>query len=243
MGFLEFKGIKKRYKKRDILSGVSFEIGENEIFGLVGSSGCGKSTLLKIIMGMTSADSGSILFEGKDASKAVNYLRKKTGFATQDNMLFDELTVLENSLYFGNLYGLTDKEIKERFNELIALLRLEEFRNTQIIQLSGGMVKRANLLVSLIHKPKLLILDEPTVGLDSVLRDSLWEYIHKIKKTGTTILVTSHLLDEIENNCDRVAILKGGKIAAIGSVEDYFKKYKSKSFNSIFQAIIKNENI
>lgn len=243
MNLLEFENVVKSYNGKKVLSGVSFSIKEGEIFGLVGGSGCGKSTLLKILIGMIRADGGKVFFEGKDSLKREDYLKKNTGFATQENMLFDELTIKENSYYFGKLYGMKNKTIKERFNELLELLRLKGFEDTQINYLSGGMAKRANLLVSLIHNPKLLILDEPTVGLDPALRRSLWDYIQRINKVGTTILVTSHLLEEIEENCGRIGILKSGEIIAMASVAEYKRKYgKHKSFNEIFQEIL-NENI
>jgi len=243
MRLLEFKNIKKRFGTNEVLSDISFNIKEGEILGLVGGSGCGKSTFLNVLIGILRPDYGGISFEGKNALKKLDYLRKKTGFATQGNMLFDELTIRENSLYFGELYGMKRKYIKIRINDLIPLMGLEGFENVQIKHLSGGMAKRANLLVSLIHNPKLLILDEPTVGLDSFLRNALWAYIRKINKEGITILVTSHLLDEIEGNCDRVAVLKNGKIVAIGSISAYRKIYGNVPFSAVFENILKNENI
>lgn len=242
MDLLKFKDLKKRYGKYDVLKGVNFSIKENEIFGLIGSSGSGKSTILKILTGMTKADSGEILFENKSSLQDKTYLQQNIGFATQENMLFDELTIKENGFYFGNLYGLKRKNITERFKELLFLLKLEGFEDTPINHLSGGMMKRANLLVSLIHAPKLLILDEPTVGLDTLLRDSLWEYIHKINKNNTTILVTSHLLEEMEINCQRIAILKKGKIISLASPEEYKYNYKKKSFNEIFNLLINDKD-
>lgn len=243
MTFLEFKGVKKRYGAKDVLSDVSMNVEEREIFGLVGSSGGGKSTLLKILVGMSDATDGKIIFQDKNVLQRPEILRKSTGFATQKNMLFDELTLKENAYYFGRLYGMRRKDIRTRFNELTYLLGLSGFESLQIRNFSGGMVKRANLLISLIHSPKLLILDEPTVGLDPVLRDILWKYIHNINVGGTTIIVISHLLDEVEQNCDRVAILKSGKIVAIGTVEQYRRKYQGKKFSEIFEAIIKNGNV
>ncbi|MFZ5955438.1 MAG: ABC transporter ATP-binding protein [Nanoarchaeota archaeon] len=237
MALLEFHDIKKRFENKEVLSNISLDINQGEIFGLTGKSGCGKSTLLKILIGMIEVDKGSIWFEGKNVKQKLNYLRKNTGFATQDNMLFEELTIKENSFYFGCLYDMKKSQVNQRFVELLDLLGLSGFENTEIKHLSGGMMKRANLLVSLIHNPKLLILDEPTVGLDPILRKILWAYIHKINKDGTTILVTSHLLDEIEENCTRVAILKNGNVVAVGDVEEYKKKYK-KPFNEIFQDLL-----
>jgi ABC-2 type transport system ATP-binding protein len=240
MNLIEFQNIRKIYNKREVLSDISFNIEEKEIFGLVGRSGGGKTTLLKVLIGMTRADDGNILFEGRNALKKLDYLRKNTGFASQENMLFDELTIKENSIYFGKLYGMKRKEIKVRLAELLNFLGLEGFENILVSKLSGGMVKRANLLVSLIHSPKLLILDEPTVGLDPILRKTLWLYIHKINNDLTTILVTSHLLDEIEENCNRIAILGKGTIMEIGTIKEYKKKYgEEKSFNDIFQEIMR----
>ncbi len=239
MVFLEFKDIKKGFRGKNVLNGISFFIKKGEIFGLIGKSGGGKSTLLKIIVGMINVDKGKVIFDGRDALKKRNYLRKKTGFATQENMLFNELTIRENSYYFGKLYNVKKKIIKKRFNELLNLLGLEGFENTQVTYLSGGMKKRANILVSLIHGPELLILDEPTVGLDSILRGILWKYIQRINKEGTTILVTSHLLDEIDENCNRVAILNKGKIYAMATPNQYKSNYgKNKTLNEIFQKLL-----
>jgi len=240
MAFLEFSGIKKRYGESCILNNVSFEIKEGEVFGLIGRSGCGKSTFLKILVGMVRADDGKILFDGKDAIKDINYLRASTGFATQENMLFDELSTKENSFYFGKLYGMKSKEIRANFEQLIDLLELNGYEDVLAKNLSGGMIKRANILVSLIHKPKFLILDEPTVGLDPGLRRVLWGYIHEVHKTGTTILVTSHLLEEIEANCDKIAILSKGDIVSVGNPQEYRNIYKKlESFNEIFEEIAK----
>jgi ABC-2 type transport system ATP-binding protein len=240
MNLLGFRNIKKRFGKNEVLRDISFDVKKGEILGLVGRSAAGKSVLLKILIGMLKSDSGDIFFENKDIINRLDYLRKNTGFASQKNMLFDELTIKENSFYFGSLYGMKRKEIKKSFNEFIDLLRLNGFEDIEIKNLSGGTIKRANILVSLIHNPKLLILDEPTVGLDSLLRDVIWKYIKKINQDGTTILVTSHLLDEIEENCHRIAILKKGKIYAMATTEQFKNKYgKDRNFKEIFQMFMK----
>jgi len=171
------------------------------------------------------------------------YLRKNTGFATQKNMLFEELTLAENSSYFGKLYGVKRGNLKQRFVNLVELLGLGGFEDLQIRYFSGGMVKRANLLVALIHSPKLLILDEPTIGLDPILRENLWGYIHVINQEGTTILVTSHLLDEIEQNCSRVGILKSGKVVTLATIKEYKSKYGNKPFSKIFQEVMSHGSL
>ncbi len=239
MILLEFNKVMKRFRRNMVLKGISFRIKEGEIFGLVGRSGCGKSTLLRIIMGMMRPNSGQILFEGGMVWSKLRYLRKNTGFAPQGNTLFNELSIYENAMFFGKLYGVDKDVLKKRFDELVSLLGLNGFEKYFVSLLSGGMKKRANLLVSLIHGPKLLILDEPTVGLDSILRGSLWKYIKKINKEGTTILVTSHLLNEIEENCDRVAIIKDGAIETIVTIQEYKKVYGNKNLSEIFKEVMK----
>jgi len=230
--------VKKRFGKNVVLEDVSFGIREGEIFGLIGKSGSGKSTLMKVLIGMIRVDAGSIFFEDENAWKKRNNLRKHTGFASQGNTLFDELTIAENAMFFGDLYGIKKKILRSKLKELLPLLGLEGFDGSLVKHLSGGMRKRANLLVSLIHGPKLLILDEPTVGLDSILRRSLWEYIKKINKEGTTILVTSHLLGEIEENCGRIAILDKGKIVSVATMSEYKSRYKKKGLNDVFSEVV-----
>jgi ABC-2 type transport system ATP-binding protein len=240
MVLLEFKDIKKRFGKREVLKGVSFKIFPGEIIGLIGKSGCGKTTLLKILMGLSKQDEGTIIFENKSINSEKNYLRKKTGFAAQESTLFPDLTLKENAFFFGKLYGIHKQELNAKFNELVSFLSLKGFEDFLVKKLSGGMKKRANLLVSLIHNPQLLILDEPTGGLDSLLRKNLWDYILKINREGTTIIIISHLLEEIEKNCSRVAILDEGKIKSFASIREYKNYYRSKrNLNEIFHEVVK----
>ncbi len=236
---IEFKNVKKRYGSKTVLSDVSFKIKEGEIFGLIGTSGSGKTTIFKILIGICPIEEGRVLFQGRNALSNLKKLRKNTGFGTQRNTLFEELSLYENSVYFAKLYGMKKKDIKVKFNELVSLLGLKGFENYLVKNLSGGMIKRANLLVSLIHDPDLLVLDEPTVGLDPLLRKTLWDYIKQINASGTTIIVTSHLLEEMEANCDRIGILGNGSILAIDSPEGYKKKYGEEwGFNKIFRAVL-----
>jgi len=242
---IEFHHVKKSYGRKTILSDVTFGIETGEIFGIIGKSGSGKTTILKILNGICPIDYGRVLFKGVNISKELRELRKETGFAAQKNTLFEELSIYENSFYFAKLYGIKRRDIKRKFQELINLFNLKGFENYLIKNLSGGMIKRANLLVSLMHSPSLLILDEPTVGLDPFLRKNLWSYIRQINSFGVTILVTSHLIEEIEKNCDSVAILNNGTIVASLKIEEYKQKYgDSLSLEEIFKGILENhENI
>ncbi|MBU1103972.1 MAG: ABC transporter ATP-binding protein [Nanoarchaeota archaeon] len=242
MTLLDFRGIKKSFGKREVLKDLSFSVEEGEILGVIGESGGGKSTLFSILTGFLESDSGSILFQGKIINKNSNNYIAKIGFATQSDRIIEELTVGENCFYFGSLMGLKKKEVELRMKELLLFLKLENSENILVKNLSGGMAKRTNILVSLIHNPPLLILDEPTTGLDPLLRKKFWEYIHQIKnRMQTTVLVASHLLDEIEENCDRIVFLKDGRIIASGSPAQFRNTYKL-PLQKIFELISQNED-
>lgn len=239
MKILEFRKIKKSFGKKKILKEVSFFVNEGEIFGLIGESGGGKSTLFSILTGFLEADSGEIFFKGERVQKRSPDFIANIGFASQDDRLVEELSIKENCFYFGALMNIRKAQIEKKMNELLPVLKLEGAQNTLVKNLSGGMAKRANILVSLIHNPSILVLDEPTTGLDPLLRTVFWKHICEIKnKTKTTVLVASHLLDEIEENCDRIAVLKDGRIAVEGNPQS-FKALYNKEFREAFEEILK----
>jgi len=241
---LTFNNIKKAFGKKVVLEDASFYIRKGEMFGFVGKSGGGKSTLIKILLGISKPTAGQIHFGSKNISKNLDSLRRKVGFVAQDNSLFRELTLRENCKYCANLYGLKKVVFEKRFRQLTSLLGLSGSEDMKLSTFSGGMVKRANILASLIHNPEILILDEPTVGLDSMLRDNLWKYIRELnEKEHITIFLVTHLLDEIEENCNRVGILKNGKVVAFSEMKDYKKAYHDMEFKEIFKEVMTNENI
>jgi len=239
--FLKFKSLKKSFNEYEVLEDISFDVKKGEICGIIGKSGCGKSTILNIFMGLMKPSSGKILLNSKNFIRNFRKNQKIIGFASQENTLFDELSIKENAFYFGKTYGLKKKQIISRLDDLLKLLGLKGFEDYFIRALSGGMKKRANLLVALIHKPKILVLDEPTTGLDFLLRKSFWEYIKRInKEEDLTVIVTSHLLDEIEENCNRIVIINDKKVVAEGRKQDYKKKYGSDSkIKDVFGEILK----
>ncbi|MHA1293308.1 MAG: ABC transporter ATP-binding protein [Promethearchaeota archaeon] len=235
MDIIVLDKILKRFRKKDILDYLSLNIREGEIFGIVGRSGCGKTTLLKVLIGMLNYELGKIYFDGQKIHIFnKDFLKNNIGFASQENMLYDELTLMENIFYYGKLYNLSGKIIKKNASSLLKLADLDGAKNSLIKTFSGGMKKRANILVSLIHNPKVLILDEPTVGLDPVLRDSIWDYINEVNKTGKTIIVTSHLLEELQDNCSGIAFMDKGKIVSVYDIKDK-KRFSNKSLNDIFK--------
>lgn len=223
--FIEFQNIKKRYGKNEVLLGVNLEIPYGERFGIIGVSGSGKSTLLNILIGFLSANAGSVYYNLRDILKEKKTIRKTFGFAAQDGSFYGELTVMENLRYFGTLCGMSSEDIEKRARGLLALVGLSKATETLGKNLSRGMQKRLDIACAMIHEPKVLILDEPTEDLDPMLRKDILLLIKKINERGTTIIITSHLLSEIETICTKIAILHNGKIIETGTPMDLKGRY------------------
>ncbi|MBS3167094.1 ABC transporter ATP-binding protein [Candidatus Woesearchaeota archaeon] len=229
---IEAKEISKSFGKLDVLKNVKLAVSQDEIFGIIGESGSGKTTLLNIIVGFMDSDSGKVLFESKPMSKPIKNI---IGFATQENCVYNKLTVQENLNYFGKLYSLTDKQIKENSESILKLVELYDYKNMLAEHLSGGMQRRLNIACALIHNPKILILDEPTEDLDPILREEIIMLIKKINSQKTTVIMTSHLLDEAERICDTIAVLHNGIVIASGSPHELIDTY-SKSKEIVIKA-------
>ena len=213
---IEFKNVYKKLSGKLILKNINLHIYEREIFGLIGVSGAGKTTFLRSLIGFYKVNSGTILFHNKDISHDPLTIRRIFGFATQDNCMYEKLTVMENLLYFGKLYGLSGKVAKKTATNLLGLVELTGNENLQADSLSGGMKRRLDIACSLMHCPKILILDEPAACLDPALRKRMWNLIKKINESGTTVIVSSHLLSEIEHLCTRIGVINKGEILKIG---------------------------
>ena len=241
---IEFKEIKKSFGKAIILESVSFSLQENEIMGLVGKSGGGKSTLLRLLMGFYRADAGNILFENIDVSKNLHHLRLNMGFTTQENSFYPKLTVIENLLYFGQMYDISHNELMQRIPHVLALMKLSKSIHDLADNLSGGMKRRLDFAISLIHDPKVLILDEPTTGLDPILRSEIWQIIQDIRQYGKTIIISTHFFSELERHCDRITILHEGLILSSQTPQWYRQNYYStfeKTFSYFVDSIEKSK--
>ncbi len=225
MKFIESKGVTKRFGKNGVLSSLDLDIPEGEIFGILGINGSGKTTLLKILIGFQKPEKGSIYFRGQDIEKISKNVRNLFGFSTQETCFYPKLSVYENLKYFADLYSLDKKTREKNIKDLLQLVRLADARDRLAENLSNGMKRRLEMACALIHNPQVLILDEPTEDLDVGLRKEICELIKKINKTGTTIILTSHLLGEIEPMCDSIAILHKGKIIQQGRVTDVISRY------------------
>lgn len=224
---LEVHNIYKNFKDKKILRNVSFDIKKGEIFGIIGKSGVGKSTLLKILIGFLKTDRGKIIYKGKDITNNIEILQAETGFLTQEDSFYEELTILENLYYFGKMYNVPFKNIQESSENILKFFNLNEHSDSLSNHLSGGMRRRLDFACSMIHNPSILIMDEPTSGMDPLLRKQFWSYIKFVnKQLGKTIIFSSHQLDELEQLCDSVIILDEGLIKESGSVNEIKEKYE-----------------
>lgn len=207
------------------LGGVSLEIGAGEFFGLLGPNGAGKSTLIHCTTGLASPTSGAIRVFGHDAVTNYTEARLAVGLAPQDLNLDHFLTLEETLDFHGGYFGMPRKERRERTAELLEAFSLTGKRNDRTRTLSGGMKRRLILARALMHRPRLLILDEPTAGVDVELRLELWHYVQRINAEGTTILLTTHYLEEAEQLCDKIAFINGGEIVAQGTSGELAARY------------------
>ena len=193
---IKVENLTKRFGKLVAVNNASVTIPKGEIFGLLGPNGAGKTTLIHSILGVYKIDSGKIHVLGFEIPKKKTEARKRIGFMPQELAIYNDLTVKDNILFYGRIYGLPDNQIKKRIEELVEFLKLEEKLNVIARNLSGGQKRRLSLGISLLHEPELIILDEPTVGVDPVLRKQFWEYFLSLKKEGKTTLITTHITDE-----------------------------------------------
>lgn len=223
---LEASHIFKTLGKHSVLHDVSFSVPKNSIFGIIGPNGAGKSTLLKILIGFLHASKGNLFFNGRKIEKRSSLLKHLFGFASQHNCFYPELTVLENLAYFGKLYWLKNDVIKKRSMQLLQLVGLKEHMHIRAKNLSGGMQRKLDVACAMIHAPKILILDEPVSGLDTLSSKHLWEILQHINSLGTTIIVSTHNLSLAEEYCSDVVILDDGHVIMQTKVRDLIKKHK-----------------
>jgi ABC-2 type transport system ATP-binding protein len=214
---LKIEHLVKNFGDQNVLKGLNLNIRKGEVYALLGKNGSGKSTTIKILCNLLNSDGGTISFKGKPLDLQSKY---EIGIAPQEISVYNNLTFSENLRFFGNLYGLHGENLKRRIGELFDIFDLHRHANKRINKLSGGWKRRINLAVALIHNPDLLILDEPTAGLDIEIRNELWTLIGELKKKEISILLTTHLLEEAESLCDRIGILHKGIIHAEGTLEE-----------------------
>ena len=239
MSIIEVKNITKRFNDKLVLDNVSYEVNEGEIFGFIGPNGAGKSTLINIMTTLLIPDSGTIKICGYDILKEPIKAKECIGYVPQDLALIEDLNAYDNLEFFGALYGLKGKVLKERINEALKVTGLEKTKKQKVKKFSGGMKRRLNIAVAIMHHPKVLILDEPTVGVDPQSRIHIFSFIKNIcKEWGTTIVYTSHYMEEVEELCKRVFIMDLGKEISYGEKGDI----KSSVFSNN-KVLIETQNI
>ena len=222
---VEVKDISKSYSGRVVLDGVFLELYEAEVFGFLGPNGAGKSTLMKILMGLEKADKGNVLFFGKKFNWET---RPKIGIVPQEDFVYKNFSVRENILFFGLLNNIMGDELNKRADFLLEWLGLQKFEKIRAEALSGGYRKLLNIACSIVHDPQIIFLDEPTVALDPVIRQGVWEKIVEMREKKKTVCLTTHYLDEARVLCDRIAIMFQGKIRAKDTPENLIENYAGK---------------
>lgn len=214
---LNIQNLSKTFGQRQVLTDLTFQLMPGEVYGLLGPNGAGKTTTINLLSGLMQPDAGHVLIAGKPASaKTKPYL----GIMPQQNLLYQSLTCGENLAFFAKIYGLSSSLRAQRIFSCLEAVNLEDRVDSVVGSLSGGMQRRLSLAVAIVHQPKLVVLDEPTTGLDIEARYDVWQLIRQLKQQGVTVLLTTHLLDEAERLCDRIGVLKQGQLLAQGSLPE-----------------------
>ena len=231
MTILELKNITKRYDDKLVVDNISFSIKEGETFGLLGPNGAGKSTTISMICGLVKPDQGDVIIDGHSIIKNPTLAKKNLGVVPQDIALYGSLSAIDNLKFWGTLYGLSGSLLKSRIDEALEITGLKDRAKDKIKNYSGGMKRRINIAAAFMHHPKLLIMDEPTVGIDPQSRNHILEFTKSLnEKYGTTVIYTSHYMEEVETLCNRLIILDEGKIIA-GGTQDEIKRMISNEEN------------
>jgi lipooligosaccharide transport system ATP-binding protein len=222
------RGLTKRFGDFTAVDGIDFDVAKGESFGLLGPNGAGKSTTMRIIAATSRRTSGTISILGRDPEEHGPQVRAHLGVVPQQDNLDTELTVTENLYIYGRYFGLSKKFVKKKVEELLAFAQLEEKRDVKVEALSGGMKRRLTIARALVSEPDILMLDEPTTGLDPQARHILWDRLFRLKEDGVTLIITTHFMDEAEQLCDRLVVMDKGKIMAEGSPAELIKKYATR---------------
>ncbi len=220
---LEVNQVVKNYGDKQILKEISFKVEKGDSFGFLGPNGAGKSTLISIITGLYQPTDGRVLIEGYDMNGQQKKAQQMIGIVPQEIALYLNMTAKENLTFWGRMYGLKGKLLKKRVGETLQLIGLEERANDKVKFFSGGMKRRVNIGCAILHKPKILIMDEPTVGIDPQSRNHILETVKRLNQDGMTIVYTSHYMEEVEYLCDKIGIIDQGSLVALGTIAELSK--------------------
>jgi lipooligosaccharide transport system ATP-binding protein len=228
MDLIVVKNLVKQFGDFTAVNGINFSVKQGESFGLLGPNGAGKSSTMRIIGATSQRTSGEVLILGKDPEQAGPQIRAHLGVVPQQDNLDEELTCAENLYIYGRYFGLSKIAVKNKLDELLEFAQLLDKKNSKVKSLSGGMKRRLTIARALVSDPDILMLDEPTTGLDPQARHILWDRLFRLKEKGVTLLITTHHMDEAEQLCDRLMVMDKGEIMAEGSPSELIKKYSTK---------------
>lgn len=233
---ISVQGMYKKFGDFIANDDLTFSVYKGEIFGFLGANGAGKTTAIKILCGLSRPTSGKVMVAGYDAFREPEEIKKRIGYMSQKFSLYEDLTVKENITLYGGIYGLGNKEIRERTDDLLGRLGFIRYGKTLIADLTPGMRQKIAFSVAMIHQPEIVFLDEPTGGVDPLTRRQFWELIYETAEGGTTVFVTTHYMDEAEY-CNRISIMSEGKIVALDTPSNLKAKYSSSTLAEVFVKI------
>lgn len=236
---ISVKNLTKEFGHFTAVKGISFDVYKGEIFGFLGANGAGKTTAMKMLIGISNPTSGEANVAGFDVHSQADMVKKSIGYMSQKFSMYDDLTIKENITFFGGIYGLSRIQIRQKIEQLIEELELQEVANNLVGSLPLGWKQKLSFSVALLHEPKIVFLDEPTGGVDPITRRQFWEMIYRQAYKGTTIFVTTHYMDEAEY-CDRVSIMVDGSIEALDTPKNLKQQFKVDSMNDVFLKLARN---
>lgn len=241
---IEVKNVVKRFGDITALNGADLAIPSSGIFGLLGPNGAGKSTLIMSILGLHSIDSGEILIDNKPLNSTSHEFKRKIGIVPQELAIYENLSGIANLKFFGSLFGLKGDDLNNRANELLTLTGLHDRANHRVKTYSGGMKRRLNLVAGIIHKPEIIMMDEPTVGIDPQSRNLIYDLVENLANDGMTVLYTTHYMDEAERLCNNIAIIDQGKIIAKGTLDELIDIFGEKDVIELdIQGSLSNDDL
>lgn len=230
---IQVENLTKKFVDFYAVKNIDFEVERGEVFGFLGANGAGKTTVMKMLCGLITPTSGKAMVAGFNVFGQQNEIKKNIGYMSQRFSLYEDLTVIENITFYGGIYGLTNAEIKERAYRLIEMHGLGEVKNQLLASLPLGWKQKLAFSVSLIHRPQIVFLDEPTGGVDPITRRQFWESIYEAAHSGTTLFVTTHYMDEAEY-CDRISMMVDGEIKGLGTPTELKQRHHAKNMDEVF---------
>lgn len=238
---IEADQLTRRFGDFTAVDALTFQVAPGEIFGFLGANGAGKTTAMRILCGLLEPSSGRATVAGFDAMREPERIKERIGYMSQKFSLYGRLTVRENIQFFAGIYGLSRSEVKHKTDEILAKLSLESAKNTRVDDLPLGWKQRISFAVATIHAPKVVFLDEPTGGVDPIVRRRFWDMIYEAAERGITVFVTTHYMDEAEY-CDRISIMVDGKLASLGKPKEICSEYGVATIEQVFVSLARRAN-